>query len=151
MQALRHVASHAKRFRHVTRPRLFDDPTRTGTIPCAQAVHPAQFYCSPIRSSTTSGEIALMYAILEDAVDCFRKQFVSTKRRDLRLAREAEEWFLSETDQWLFSFVNICAVLGLEPGYIRMGLNRWRRYTPTQATRSVHHAKRMHEPLRLAS
>jgi len=151
MQALHQETLHAKLFRHPTQPAWLDDPTETDTIPSAQVVHPVQFYCSPIRSSKTSGEIALMYAVLEDAVDCFRKQFVSRKQRDQRLAREAEEWFSSESDHWLFSFVNICATLELDPEYIRTGLNRWQQYPPMQATRSVRHARQMCQPLRLAS
>jgi len=151
MQALHQETLHAKLFRHPTQPAWLDDPMGTDTIPSAQVVHPVQFYCSPIRSSKTCGEIALMHAVLEDAVDCFRKQFVSRRRRDQRLAREAEEWFLSESDHWPFSFVNICAALELDPEYIRAGLNRWRQYAPTQTTRSVRHTRRARQPLRFAS
>ena len=42
-----------------------------------------------------------------------------------RMAREAEEWFLSEEAHWSFSFVSVCAVLGLEPESVRQQLKRW--------------------------
>jgi len=45
--------------------------------------------------------------------------------RTSRLAREAEAWFFADDDHWPFAFVNICAVLGLDPAYIRLGLARW--------------------------
>jgi hypothetical protein len=28
-------------------------------------------------------------------------------------------------DEWVFSFTNVCETLGLDPGYLRRGLNRW--------------------------
>jgi hypothetical protein len=36
--------------------------------------------------------------------------------------REAEAWFFSDDSRWLFSFVPVCAALGLEAGYIRKKL-----------------------------
>jgi hypothetical protein len=33
---------------------------------------------------------------------------------------------LEEDVDWLFSFDNICEVLGLNPRYVRLGLMRWR-------------------------
>jgi hypothetical protein len=63
-----------------------------------------------------------MCAVLEDALDCFHKQFVSRTARAKRLGQEAEEWFFKDDTRWLFSFVSICDVLGLNPDYIRRGL-----------------------------
>jgi len=40
--------------------------------------------------------------------------------------REAEEWILEESTEWLFSFDNICESLGLHPKYIRGGLHQWK-------------------------
>jgi hypothetical protein len=50
---------------------------------------------------------------------------VDRRRRAQRLAREAEAWFLSDDDHWLFSFASICAALGLEPSYIRRKVKQW--------------------------
>lgn len=90
------------------------------------AVLPEQFYNPPARTTTGRGEVALMRAVLEEAVECFQKQFVKSGRRAQRLAREAEEWIYADEVRWPFSFVNICAVLGLDPDYIRLKLKRWR-------------------------
>ena len=94
------------------------------------SVPPEQFY-GP-RPSLASGrpEAALMRAVLADALGCFQKGLVHQGRRVQRLAREAEEWLFSDDARWPFSFVSICAVLGLEPAYLRRGLQRWRQGQP---------------------
>jgi hypothetical protein len=97
-----------------------------------------------------SGIPSLMAAVLGDAVECFWKQLGSTNRQDLRLAREAEAWFLSENDSSLFSFVNICTVLGLDPDYIRTRLKRRRRSSLTSTRWSARPLVRRRQPLRLA-
>jgi hypothetical protein len=75
--------------------------------------------------ATSYAEAALMCAVLEDAVDCFQKQFSRATRRAKHLGREAEQWLFSDDPDWLFSFVAICNVLELCPQYIRQGLMRW--------------------------
>jgi hypothetical protein len=71
-----------------------------------------------------------MRAVLADALECFQKGLVYQGRRVQRLALEAEEWLFSDDARWPFSFVSICAVLGLEPAYLRRGLRRWRQGRP---------------------
>jgi hypothetical protein len=73
-----------------------------------------------------------MRAVLEDALLCFDKQFVSRNRRTLQLAREADQWIWSSDTSWPFSFVNVCAALGLDSDYVRLQLTlRQRGATPT--------------------
>jgi hypothetical protein len=88
-------------------------------------VFPEQFFALQSRSCTEHPEVALMRAVLADALVCFQRGFARKGRRVQRLAQEAEAWFLKDDDRWPFSFVSICAVLGLEPSYIRRGLRRW--------------------------
>ena len=73
-----------------------------------------------------SSEIRLMRAVLEDAVECVRKGLVSKSTSALRLAREAEEWIFYDDPQWIFSFPNICAALGIDPDYLRLGIKKWK-------------------------
>jgi hypothetical protein len=84
------------------------------------------------RSSLASRqpEGALMCAVLEDAVDCFQKQFVCASPRAKRLGQEAEAWLFSDNSKWAFSFLSICTMLDLGPQYIRRGLKRWRERGP---------------------
>ena len=93
-------------------------------------VLPAQFFSPRVSLYTLCPEAALMHAVLEDALACFQKQFEAEGRRVQRMAREAEEWFLSDDAHWPFSFVSICAVLGLEPESIRQRLKRWSHSRP---------------------
>lgn len=123
----RQSVQHAQAFQRTTlSPFLYDLGAATQMLPPA-AILPEQFYSSPAHTDAR-GEVALMRAVLEDAIACFQKQFVRSGRRAQRLAREAEEWFFADDYHWPFSFVNICAVLGLEPEYIRLGLKRWRQH-----------------------
>jgi hypothetical protein len=99
------------------------------------SVPPEQFY-GP-RPSLADGrpEAELMRAVLADALGCFQKGLVHQGRRVQRLAREAEEWLFNDDAGWPFSFVSICAVLGLEPAYLRRGLRRWRQDQPHAAVK----------------
>ena len=68
----------------------------------------------------------LLWAVLENAVETYMKYATATSRRGQRLFREAEEWIRKDEPTWLYSFVSICQVLGLDPDYVRGGLTRWR-------------------------
>ena len=85
---------------------------------------PEQFFDSRIKLAAVCPETAMMYAVLEDAFLCFHKQF-EPEPRFIERAREAEDWFFREDSRWLFSFVSICAALGLDPHYIRKKLTQW--------------------------
>ncbi len=90
-------------------------------------VLPAQYLETVCRKIHRDAEQELVLAVLEDAVSCFQKYFAARDKIGRRLFREAEEWILlQEKSDWLFSFDNICETLGLNPGYIREGLLRWR-------------------------
>jgi hypothetical protein len=71
-------------------------------------------------------EYRLLWAVLQEAIETYMKYAPATGRRGQRLFREAEEWIMQDDDLWLYSFPNVCHVLGLDPGYIRTGLKRWR-------------------------
>jgi len=106
---------------------LCDEAHGTNELFSNLDILPVQFHCSPHSLYHEMGEIALMCAVLQDAINCFQRSAVSDTRRARRLAREAEEWVFANEDGYVFSFVNICTVLGLDPEYIRLGLKRWRQ------------------------
>jgi hypothetical protein len=89
-------------------------------------VMPTQFFPPADCGHKMRGEVALLYAVLDDAVSCLRKGYFSKGRLAQRLAADAELWFFTDDDQSPFTFVNICAVLGLDPAYLRSGLQQWR-------------------------
>ncbi len=87
---------------------------------------PSQFFDRVRRRSEHDGERRLMIAVLEDAVDVYRKQAGARDPRGEALFREAEEWIGDPDRTWLFSFENICDVLGLDADYLRRGLRAWK-------------------------
>jgi hypothetical protein len=71
-------------------------------------------------------ERALIFALLEDAVACYQKYCSARDRAGMQRFRDAEHWIMEETDDWLFSFANVCDLLGLNPGRLRQGLREWK-------------------------
>jgi hypothetical protein len=87
---------------------------------------PSQFFDRVRRRSEHDGERRLMIAVLEDAVDVYRKQAGTRDPRGSQLFREAEEWIEDPDRSWLFSFQNICDVLDIDADYLRRGLHAWK-------------------------
>jgi len=87
---------------------------------------PSQFFDRVRRRSEHDGERRLMIAVLEDAVDVYRKQAGTSDPRGSQLFREAEEWLEDPDRTWLFSFQNICDVLDIDADYLRRGLHAWK-------------------------
>jgi hypothetical protein len=71
-------------------------------------------------------EKKLLLAVLEDAIACFQKYLFAKDGKGRALFIEAEEWILDEDTDWLFSFANLCEMLGFEPSYLRDGLMHWK-------------------------
>ena len=71
-------------------------------------------------------EMALMLAVLEEAISCFQRYVLAPGGKGKRLFREAEQWITEKDSEWLFSFENVCEAVGLSPGFVRSGLLRWK-------------------------
>jgi len=78
------------------------------------------------RKTPLDPEKRLMLAVLEDAIACFQKYIFARDGRGKNLFHAAEKWIMEEGNDWLFSFENICEVLGFNPEYVREGLIRWK-------------------------
>jgi hypothetical protein len=123
-----------------------DDPS---LIPAT--VLPEQFY-GPLRGAAyVSGELALMRAVLDDAIDCYQKRFTGSGRRIDRVAREAETWLFSNDERWPFAFVNVCAALGIEPEYLRRGLRQRHRQRPAYVRQKRRRPEAARAPSRIAA
>lgn len=92
---------------------------------------PAQFADVWRSSHARPPEVRLIVAVLEDAVRCYRRYLNGTRPRARRIFRETNEWFAADEPQEPFSFVSICAILGIDPEAFRAGLQRQR--VPRQA------------------
>jgi hypothetical protein len=111
---------------HPSQSRKRASARRTASFerPAGASMLPEQFFESRVKLSTVCPETALMYAVLEDAFQCFHKPLEPESRFSQR-ARDAERWFFSDDSRRLFSFVSVCRALGLEPRYIRIKLKNW--------------------------
>lgn len=81
------------------------------------------------RGAAISSEKRLMLAVLENAVDCYRKYCFAEDAQGRQLFEEAEEWLLSTDRRSLFAFENVCEALELNPEYLRRGILAWREQT----------------------
>lgn len=78
------------------------------------------------RRSSLDPSKKLMLAILEDGLKCFLANVSARGGKNKKLFDEAEKWIMAEGSDDIFSFENVCEVLGLNPEYLRRGLARSR-------------------------
>ncbi len=74
-------------------------------------------------------EKRLMMAVLEDAVTAYQKYLRVSDKNGSELFREAEEWIFGNDDPSIFSYTNVCEILGFSPSYLRNGILRWKEDT----------------------
>jgi hypothetical protein len=72
-------------------------------------------------------EKRLMFAVLLDAVECYKKFAPRRRNRPDRLYKDAREWIFENDRKWPFSFINVCEAVGLSPQYLRQNLEQWER------------------------
>ncbi|HEU4341607.1 MAG TPA: hypothetical protein VFU31_08560 [Candidatus Binatia bacterium] len=92
----------------------------------SDAVLPEQFFDTMRRTEHFEPEKNLLLAILEDAIHNYRKYSLAHDRVGRERFAEAEHWIMHAEDDWIFSFVNVCELLGLDPEHLRRGLRDWR-------------------------
>jgi hypothetical protein len=80
---------------------------------------PSQFYGSGGLSRQLEGEKRLMIAILKDAVECLEKHRSARSSPGRSQYQNALEWVEDKSTEWLFTFNNICDLLGFDPDYLR--------------------------------
>jgi hypothetical protein len=64
------------------------------------------------RSEHLEPEKSLLAALLEDAVQEYRKYSRAHDANGKKRFREAEEWIMRGDNNWIFSFDNVCDLLG---------------------------------------
>src|SRR4030095_15952584 len=74
------------------------------------------------RSEHLEPEKSLRAASREDAVQEYRKYSRAHDADGKKRFREVEEWIMRGGNDWIFSFDNVCELLGLDPQYVRRGL-----------------------------
>jgi hypothetical protein len=88
-----------------------------GLVPVA--VLPVQFQLTSTQSRAIAPERALALAVLEQAVNDVGGQRFSRTRRGQRVYWETYQWITADDRDWPYSFVNLCAALGLDIDSVR--------------------------------
>jgi hypothetical protein len=91
------------------------------------ALLPIQYLDTIRRVVPIEPEKRLMWAVLEDAIECYQSHFLSRKPRAAESFNEIEKWILETDYRWLFSFNSICDMLGFDADYLRAGLLAWQQ------------------------
>lgn len=86
----------------------------------------AQYYDTHRRTTPLEPELALLFAILSEALQTFQKYASASSKKGQKLFRAAEAWIWDEESDYIASFKSICRLNGLDPVYVRRGLVQWR-------------------------
>ena len=74
------------------------------------------------RRCSLEGERKLMFAVLEDAVECYLKHMNSKNRRRRLLFYEVQNWINAKNRVGLFSYQTLCESLSIDPKALRCAL-----------------------------
>ena len=88
----------------------------------SDTVLPEQFFDTMRRREHLEPEKALLLAILQDAIDSFLKYRGARDKVGKERFHEAKQWILETGNDWIFSFDNVCELLGIDPQFLRRGL-----------------------------
>ena len=94
-------------------------------------VLPSQFLV-PDENGMCGGERKLMAAILSDGIEAYIVQSTVEKLHGRRRNDDAIEWVDTRDYSYVFSFDLVCESLGIDPEYLRLGLNRYVRFAHEQ-------------------
>jgi hypothetical protein len=106
-------------------PRELAEPVLQDLL-AADTVLPEQFWNLDHGSMHLSGEHGLMWAVLADGIDCYRRNAHAASTQQCLEFRDAEEWIFRTDWDWPFSFVNLCEMFGFDPAGVRRALQEHR-------------------------
>ncbi len=92
-----------------------------------------RFFQAHSKRDVAEPERALLFAVLSEAIETFRKFAFSKSARGQVLFRQAAEWLWDKDPDYFFSCENICGLMGLDPCYLRRGLLQWAERTKESA------------------
>ena len=108
----------------------------------------AEEFARIYRSRPLSPERELVMAVLEEALADYQRCWKASDKKGMERSADAQAWILESNSEWIFSFVNCCEALGIDPGYLRRGLVRWKR-TKLKRIEVASVARRQKAPKRL--
>ena len=71
-----------------------------------------------------SGECRLLWAVLEDGIECYLRYGDHPSAAMRELFQEANDWIEAKEGEDLCSFSGICGAFQIDPDYLRRGLQR---------------------------
>jgi hypothetical protein len=71
-----------------------------------------------------SGELRLLWAVLEDGIECYLRYGDHPSPVMRELFQEAKDWIDAPEGEELCSFMGICETFQIDPSYLRRGLRR---------------------------
>jgi hypothetical protein len=89
----------------------------------------AQEYGKVFGGRVLCPEEELMGAVLDEAIADYRRYLIPGGKGNKKRFNEVEAWVLKEDYEWIFSFVNCCEALGLDPHLVRAELLVWKERT----------------------
>jgi hypothetical protein len=96
-------------------------------VPFEVDILAAEDFARVYRSRPLSPERELMLAVLEEALADYQRCFSARDKKARKRFAEAETWIVDMDSEWIFSFINCCEVLGVEPDCLRQELLRWKQ------------------------
>jgi hypothetical protein len=114
------------------------DETHGGTVFTPDILTPAQYYDRP----TVSPYGRLLFAILEDAINCYQRNYNARTVRRRRLFWEAQQWLFDSEASSFMSCAMVCENLRIDAAGLRRSLHDWR--LKAAAGENVPHIRRCH-------
>jgi len=85
----------------------------------SSTILPAQYYSTLTHRGSLEGERKLMFAVLEDAIQCYLKNMDAKTGRRRILFFEVRDWMKREGNTGPFSFELLCHEFGMESARVR--------------------------------
>ena len=122
-------------------------------VPFEVDILAAEDFARIYRSRPLSPERELMVAVLEEALADYQRCCSARDKKARKQCVSAKAWILESDSEWIFSFINCCEVLGVEPDYLRQGLLRWKQGKRARrlSARAIQHQKNQFKRLRQAA
>lgn len=100
---------------------LEGDETLGATSFTPDILTPSQYY----NRSTISSYERLLFAILEDAINCYQRNYNAATVRSRRLFAETQQWLFDSQASSFMSCSMICENLRIDPAGLKRSLRDW--------------------------
>jgi hypothetical protein len=118
-------------------------------VPFEADILAAEDFARLYRSRPLSPERELMVAVLEEALADYQRCWKARDKKAMERFADAQAWILNADSEWIFSFINCCEVLRIDPDYLRRGLLRSKQGKHTRPSSAAAIQRQKTQPRRL--